>query len=229
MSSRKFRRGIPSHQYTNPRLVLRSGSLHTVSESGRSVYGENVRKENGNYLREWETRRNKLSSAISSGLRNPVVLPGMNVLYLGASFGTGVSHIADLCFPGKVFAVEVAYEPFLKLLDLSRSRTNVYPILDDANSPERYRPFIDGTDLIYQDVSQRNQVQIFMRNSQVFPEAKSGLLVLKLRSISSSVSDREVLEKSISGLSGFEIDQQVNLDRFHRGHVLIQMQKTKSP
>ncbi len=196
-----------------------------MSESGESVYGEDVFRRNGVYERRWETKRNKLSAAISLGLSDPNVRPGQNVLYLGASFGTGVSHIADLVFPGKVYAVELAYEPFLKLLDLSRNRTNIYPILDDANCPEKYRPFVDHAELIYQDVSQRNQVQIFMRNSEIFSEARQGLLFLKLRSISSSRPAEEVLQKSVDSLTGVSIDSVINMDRFHKGHYLITMHR----
>lgn len=211
--------------YSNPRIIIRDGKLYTVSESRESIYGEDVEKRNGQYERHWEAKRNKLSGALISGLPDIQIRPGMNILYLGASFGTGTSHLSDLSLPGKVYAVELAYEPFLKLLELARSRTNVYPILDDANNPERYRPFVDRADLIYQDISQRNQVQIFLRNSELFPEARYAILVLKLRSITSSQSESKILEDSIKSISGYKIDNVVNLGKFHKGHYLVTMHR----
>jgi fibrillarin-like pre-rRNA processing protein len=55
----------------------------------------------------------------------------------------------------------------LKLADLSQIRTNLIPILDDANKPHIYLHLAEKVDVIYSDVAQPNQTEIFMNNIAV--------------------------------------------------------------
>ncbi len=123
----------------NKNIIMEKNRIFTVSEYNKSVYGEKIRNYSGKYLREWNPKRSKLAAAIIKGLKEIPLNKNTNVLYLGASTGTTVSHISDICYNGRIFAVEFAYDPFVKLYNLAKIRSNIFPILDDANMPEKYR------------------------------------------------------------------------------------------
>lgn len=42
------------------------------------------------------------------------------------------------------------------------------PLLEDARKPERYLPFIEKVDLVYCDVAQPDQTNIFIENMRLF-------------------------------------------------------------
>lgn len=209
----------------NARLIGQRNSYQTVSDFPASVYGERVSRKKGEYLRYWDPRRSKLSAALIKGLEHFPFEPRSNVLYLGASTGTTVSHVSDLCNEGKVYAVESSYEPFVKLLKLSESRTNIYPILEDANYPEKYNFFLDRIDIVYQDISQRNQVQIFNENANACKDASNAILILKTRAISSRMSEKQILNETLENIRGFRIREVINLKPFHKSHYLIYLEK----
>ena len=122
-------------------------------------------------------------------------------------------------------AVESAYEPFVKLIKLSEGRKNIYPILEDANYFEKYSFFLSKIDLIYQDISQRNQVQIFNSNAAGCPSARSAILILKMRAISSRLSEKQILNRSLEEIEGFRVKEVINLKPFHKAHYLIYMER----
>jgi hypothetical protein len=70
---------------------------------GEAVYGEKrVSVEDGEAkveYRVWNPFRSKLAAAILGGVDNIYIAPGTKVLYLGASSGTTVSHVADIVGP----------------------------------------------------------------------------------------------------------------------------------
>ncbi|MCY0851680.1 MAG: fibrillarin-like rRNA/tRNA 2'-O-methyltransferase [Thermoplasma acidophilum] len=201
--------------------VLRIGNkLYTRTSKNKRVYGEDIiRFEHANY-REWRPDRSKLAAAILKGLHTMPIGESSNILYLGASTGTTVSHISDIASSGRIYAVEVAYEPFSKLLDLAEQRDNIYPILEDANLPERYRFFIEHVDVVYQDISQRNQIAIFRRNMDEF-QPKSAFLILKTRSIASTEDAKTILKKTIEQLSSYNIREVIDLSPYDTDHYLI--------
>ncbi|MHB8545129.1 MAG: fibrillarin-like rRNA/tRNA 2'-O-methyltransferase, partial [Leptospirales bacterium] len=149
-----------------------------------------------------------------------------NVLYLGASSGTTVSHISDIVTEGSIYAVEFAPEPFQKLLALSEERQNILPILEDSRTPEKYSFFVDRkVNLIYQDISQRDQVEIFRRNLNLFDTWEQAILVLKLRSISSRVDLSDTLDVALSGFDGLFIRKKIDLSPVHKSHYMILIER----
>lgn len=212
-------------QTVENRLSHVGRNYFTVSDYPVSVYGERVSKKKGKFLRYWDPKRSKLSAALNLGLEHFRFRYDSNVLYLGASTGTTVSHVSDLCYNGRIFAVESSYEPFVKLIKLSEARKNIYPILEDANYVERYSHFLDPIDIIYQDISQRNQVQIFNSNTSSRPEATSAILILKMRAISSRMSEKQILNSSLEEIEGFRVKEVLNLKPFHKAHYLIYMER----
>jgi len=70
---------------------------------GESVYGEKrISVDEGETkveYRVWNPFRSKLAAAILGGVDHIYIQPGSKVLYLGASAGTTVSHVADIVGP----------------------------------------------------------------------------------------------------------------------------------
>jgi len=70
---------------------------------GESVYGEKrISVDEGESkveYRVWNPFRSKLAAAILGGVDHIYIQPGSKVLYLGASAGTTVSHVADIVGP----------------------------------------------------------------------------------------------------------------------------------
>ncbi len=94
---------------------------------GTDVYGEKLYtdKETKTEYRTWDPYRSKLASCIFKGMKGiPPDLNKMNILYLGASTGTTVSHVSDIVADngGKVYAVEFSIRPARRLIQLSQQR-----------------------------------------------------------------------------------------------------------
>lgn len=197
------------------------GKLYTQSSNRKSVYGEDTISVKGKWYREWDPKRSKLSAALRKKLKYFPFHAGSICLYLGASTGTTVSHISDVIGNGRIFAVEKAYEPFSKLLSLAEARSNIYPILEDAFKVDRYSFFVDSPQILYQDIAQRNQVQIFNQVSSKFDSLDSGLLVVKIRAISSRMDKDEILKGQLEKLENFRVKQVISLDPFSIDNYLI--------
>ncbi|MGP6206542.1 fibrillarin-like rRNA/tRNA 2'-O-methyltransferase [Cuniculiplasma sp. SKW3] len=202
--------------------------LYTKSKYSESVYGEKVIKRSDFFLHLWDSKKSKLSAAISDGLSRFPVDSDTEILYLGASSGTTTSHLSDISEEGKIFAIEVAPEPFAKLLSLSEKRENIYPIMANARTPNSYSFFIGHSpDLIYQDISQKDQTEILLRNMETFPEWSYAIYMLKAISIDSSRRPEDVLNDQILKLKKFhhiKIIETINISNFHRGHFSILLQ-----
>ena len=209
----------------NPLLRRDGGNYYTISAYPRPVYGEKVKKENGSYKRYWDPKRSKLSAALKKGLRVMPFEKDSSVLYLGASTGTTVSHIVDLCPEGKIFAVEYSFESFTKLLNISGERKNLFPFLEDAMNIENISGFIDSPGIIYQDISQRHQVQIFNLAADTFKTVKRAILVIKVRAISARQNEKEIVQNSIKGIKNFRVKEIIDLKPFDKSNYLVYLER----
>jgi fibrillarin-like pre-rRNA processing protein len=131
-------------------------------------------------MRVWDPHHSKLSALYHLGSA-PDLTSNMKVLYLGASHGTTVSHVAD--YVGVVYAVEMAAGPMQDLLALCAVRRNIIPLFADAARPERYMPFVEEVDLVYQDIAQRDQAGILIKNLHFLKQGGDSILIAKTRSI----------------------------------------------
>lgn len=204
-----------------PNVRFLNGRLHTISSDPSPVYGERVsRLDDGSYLHEWSAWRSKLSSALSSGASVPLN-EGSHVLYLGAASGTTVSHVSDIVRNGAVYAVDISPVEVSKLLLLSKRRENIIPILSNARSPGLYAPFVQRVDVIYQDIAQRDQVRIFLRNVEDF-SCRQGVLCLKTRSIDATARGRDVLQDAVREIGrSLSVRNVVSLSPFQKEHWAI--------
>ncbi|MDR0439337.1 MAG: fibrillarin-like rRNA/tRNA 2'-O-methyltransferase [Methanocalculaceae archaeon] len=172
-------------------MISVNGTL--VSEGAGGVYGERMI---GKY-RVWDPYRSKFAALwyLDSSIDLP---PGSVVLYLGAANGTTVSHVAD--YAEVVYAVEFAPHPMHDLLMVAKMRKNIVPIYGNATQPQRYAPFLETVDLVYQDVAQPNQATIAIRH---LPFLRSGgrlILMLKTRSVDIRKSPEEVFTDTCMAL-----------------------------
>ena len=58
------------------------------------------------------------------------------------------------------------------LVDLSELRDNMVPILDDATKPLNYLHLMEKVDVIYSDVAQPRQTELFIDNMRLFLKNK---------------------------------------------------------
>jgi len=93
--------------------------------------------------RVWNPYRSKIAAAIIGGVNDIYIQPGSKVLYLGAASGTTVSHVSDIVGPeGVVYAVEFSPRSGRDLVNMSKKRTNIVPIVADARKPWEYRMLV---------------------------------------------------------------------------------------
>jgi len=197
---------------------------------GTRVYGEKVVEEEGREFRQWDFFRSKLAASIKNGLAEMPIKPGSTVLYLGAAEGTTVSHVSDLVGgKGLVFGVDISERVMRKFITVCEQRRNVIPIIADANKPWAYKEFLEGRkiDVLFQDVAQPNQAQIFLKNGGQFLEkGRKGMLVVKAKSISQKSDVAGIFGKELALLSEqFDVKQIVNLKPFEKDHVLALCEK----
>jgi fibrillarin-like pre-rRNA processing protein len=192
---------------------------------GVTLYGEKLISRDGNEYRTWDPFRSKLAAAYIKGLHFEFSNVG-NVLYLGASTGTTVSHLSDIVGQsGKIFAVESSARVARELIsNVSSKRTNVIPIIEDARKPRSYFSIYDKMDLVYCDIAQPDQTTIAIDNCKIYlKEAKPMLLVIKTRSIDVTMSPKNVISQEIKKLesNSFEIKQNIDLEPFDKDHAMI--------
>lgn len=152
---------------------------------GKTVYGENLVKEGGAEYREWDPFKSKIAAGIKKNINQLGLDKGLRVLYLGAASGTTVSHVSDIVGEkGVVFAVEFSPQVMRGLVFVAEERGNIAPILADANQPQEYREVVSEVDWLYQDIAQKNQAEIFLKNIALFLKPGGYCLVaVKARSI----------------------------------------------
>jgi fibrillarin-like pre-rRNA processing protein len=190
---------------------------------GYKVYSEKVIKKNGKEYRSWNPYRSKLAAGILKGIKFEIK-PTNHVLYLGAATGTTVSHISDITKNGVIYAVENSPIALKKLLEVCDKRKNIIPILEDANHPDRYSLIVPKVDLLYQDISQRNQSEIFIKNAKTYLKKNGqGILMVKARSIDVSLKPKEAFDIVCSDLkkNKFQINGIVDLSPFEKDHAVI--------
>ncbi len=198
------------------------GNIYTLNlVPGKSVYGEELFLYKDVEYRRWDPRRSKLGAFLIKEKDLPFRYDSV-VLYLGAGDGTTVSHLSDILTHGKVFAVEVAKKPYRNLLELSKKRKNIFPVLADARNPENYKDIIGKVDVIYQDIAQRDQVEIFLKNLFLLEEERFALIAVKARSMDVSSPPKEMYRKVEKRLEErHEVISCVDISPWQKDHAIV--------
>jgi fibrillarin-like pre-rRNA processing protein len=211
----------------NERIVFSGGRLMTLSaDPGRKVYGERLVDLDGNEYREWSPNRSKLSAYICLGGSHVPFTGKSNVLYLGAASGTTASHVSDIVNEGTVYCVEFSQRSFRDLVVTCETRKNMIPILGDATRPESYRFAVGDVNVVYQDVAQKGQADIFADNMECF-SARYGMLSIKARSEDVTASPDRIFKKACERLTerGMTIIDVASLEKYEKAHAMIVVER----
>ncbi len=204
-------------------MILEKDGKHYTPNyvPGVSVYGEELIRERDVEYRYWDPHRSKLAALLRSGGDIPVDQCS-SVLYLGAGDGTTVSHLSDLLTEGVIVAVELSSRPFRNLLSLTERRDNILPVMADARYPEEYDDLLGGVDYLYQDISQQDQVDIFIKNLKHFGPERAAIAV-KSRSIDVTREPVEIYNdvKGRMKQEGFNVVAVRKISRWQKDHAIV--------
>ena len=123
-----------------------------------------------------------------------------------------------------IYSIENSPIAIKHLIKLSEKRKNIIPILADANHPDKYSLIVSLVDIVYQDISQRNQAEIFIENINRFLKEKGfGILMVKSRSIDVSLKPENVYDIVSSKLkeNGLKIIKKIDLKPYEKDHAAI--------
>ncbi len=203
----------------------RKKQLYTINlVSGQTVYGEKLIEENCIEYREWDAYKSKLAACILKGSQNIGIRKNDVVLYLGAASGTTASHVSDIVGnEGFIFAVDISPRVMRDLVFLCYKRKNIAPVLADANKINELKGRICAVDVIYQDVAQKNQVEIFLKNSDLFLKNDGyALLAVKARSIYVTRQPKQIFKEVKEKLEkNLTIIDYRELEPFQKDHCMF--------
>jgi len=107
-------------------------------------------------------------------------------------------------------------------MDVCKARENMVPILDDATKPKNYMNLLQKVDVIYSDVAQPSQSELFMYNTCLYLKGDGiGILMLKARSIDVTKAPNKIFKEEESKLKtrGFRVIEKVKLEPYEKDHM----------
>jgi fibrillarin-like pre-rRNA processing protein len=194
---------------------------------GQRVYGEELIKEAGVEYRVWDHYRSKPAAAIKKGLKQFPMWRGMKILYLGIASGTTASHFSDIVGrEGIIYGVDPAERVLRELIRVAEIRGNIVPMLADGRKPETYQNQIsEKVDLVYEDVSDPDQIKILIRNCEKFLKLQGfAMIAIKSQSIDVTIQPRQIYKECLLELEKhFEIVDKIELDPYEKHHLFVVM------
>ena len=192
---------------------------------GNQVYNEKLLNVKGVEYRIWNPFRSKLAASIMNGLKDFPFNKKSDVLYLGVSTGTTISHISDIVGPdGTIFGIEHAARVARDFLDrVASHRKNIVPIIQDARKPEEFFSVYKKVDVVYVDIAQPDQTDIAIENCKLYLKSRGYLfLIIKTRSIDVTKDPKRVIKNEIKKLESlFEIKQTIDLQPYDKDHAMV--------
>jgi len=189
---------------------------------GENVYGENLVKFKNDEYRVWNPTRSKLGAAIYKGTKCPINKSDI-VLYLGSASGTTASHVSDIIGPsGLIYCVEISPRVMRDLVFLAEKRKNMAPILESAGRTSAYENLIVQADFMFQDIAQKDQAEIFIKNKRFLKKGGYAMLAVKARSVDVTKKPNEIfnlVEKKIG--EHFKIMDKKRLEPFEKDHMVF--------
>lgn len=173
-----------------------------------------IRKSNGWYV--WNPYHSKLSAYLIAGGKNWPFKKNSKILYLGSAEGNTISYLSEICKTNSITAVEISSIAMAELLVLAKKKENIIPCLSDAHFPEKYRVQANNPEIIYQDIAQNDQVDIFIRNCEYY-KPKHAFLMLKTQSMAKQYDDIfKKTEKKLNKI--FKKVESININKWAKGH-----------
>lgn len=190
---------------------------------GKNVYGEKIIRVGEEEYRVWNPYRSKMCASILKGLKFSPLNKKSKMLYLGVANGTTASHFSDMLTEGIIYGVEIAFKPMKKFVKLCEDRKNMIPIMSDANKPDEYKKIVEEIDFLYQDIAQKNQIEIFLKNIEEF-YPKYGMIMVKARSIDIGEKPKKIFEKVKERIEkNYEIIEMIELSPYAKDHIAINL------
>ncbi len=191
---------------------------------GKTLFSEEKIKIKNKEYRVFSPEHSKLASALITGIKGMSINNDSTILYLGAAHGYTCSFLSDIVDKGVIFAVDIAPKVFPRLMIVSRQRKNIIPILADANHPEIYYHRVLAADLLYQDIAQKDQVKIFIKNIKLFLKNNGkAILCVKARAIDSVKEPEEIFKEVVKELKKEKIKilDRKTLEPFQKDHCVF--------
>ena len=192
---------------------------------GNQVYNEKLLVVNNVEYRIWNPFRSKLAAAIMNDLNDFPFNQRSDVLYLGVSTGTTISHISDIIEEnGIIFGIEHTSRVARDFLDrVASHRKNIVPVIHDARKPEEFFSVYKKVDIVYVDIAQPDQTNIAIENCKLYLKPSGYIfLIIKTRSIDVTKDPKEIIKNEIKKLERFfQIKQTIDLHPYDKDHVLV--------
>ena len=190
---------------------------------GSKEKDEGIIKMNGNEYRIWKPYRSKLAAAIINGMEIFPILKKSKILYFDATMENTASYISDIVGnDGKIFVVVNSNKPSDFMQKMIDKRSNITMVHHTENLVQ-HKSINDKVDVIYMNVSDKNNLDIAILNSKAYLK-DGGYLLLVVKTVDILVNKYGVEpennpRKKIRML--FEIIQEVNLADFFKDNTMI--------
>ena len=190
---------------------------------GSKEKDEGIIKMDGSEYRIWKPHRSKLAAAIINGMEIFPILKKSKILYFDTTMENTASYISDIVGnDGKIFVVANSNKPSNFMQKMLDKRSNVTMVYHTENLVQ-HKSINDKVDVIYMNVSDKNNLDIAIINSKAY--LKDGgylLLVVKTADILVNKYGAEPennQRKKIRML--FEMIQEINLADFFKDNTMI--------
>lgn len=163
----------------------------------------------------------KLAAYLDNTGREWTIEADEAVLYLGAAQGSSAAWMAQHVPEATIAAVEKSPVAALGLVETARQHPNLVPLVADARDPASYAPAVPELGVLYQDVAQKDQVEIFLANVEAFGPRR-GYLSVKAPSIAVDRAPEEIFQEAVAliGEVGDTVDV-ARLEPHHKDHAMI--------
>src|SRR6266566_1669285 len=110
---------------------------------------------------------------------------------------------------------------------LTRNLVPGVSVYGDASKPQTYAGRVGTVDVVYQDVAQRDQDSIFLKNLGMLKRGGTGFLIVKARSADVTAPPTRVFAAAKQALmsSGFSVVDVRSLARFQTDHAAVVVTK----
>lgn len=210
-----------------PNIYEEGRKLYTISLTKKKTFPDEITiSKGGKFYREWDPTRSKLAAALAKGLSQIGFKTDSTVLYLGAAHGYTPSFVSDIVTEGMIFGVDLSPQVMRDLIFVAHDRPNLTPILLDAAKIEELGKRITKVDMLFQDIAQRNQTQIFLDNFKFVKPGGFGMLAVKARSVDVSKKPKTIFKQVRAELEQhLTIVDYRELDPFEKDHCFFMCKK----
>ena len=98
------------------------------------------------------------------------------------------------------------------------------PILDDATKPKNYLHLLEKVDILYSDVAQPKQSELFINNMRLYLKHEGvGIIIIKARSIDVTKNPKKIFKEEESKLKtgGFRVLEKISLEPYEKDHMAM--------